>query len=323
MQTLPPVIRTYLAQGKYTIVAQNLMAKYGLRIDQGGVLEREIMLLLMGIDNPDEFTQALVEEAKLDQKSIAGIVNDINTQVFVPLRAEEMKSGAENMQSSGAAPSAALRPMVVPVPGGAPRPPVVSGGVVKPQSNFHLENKIVPPPRPVQPSATIPKLAQPSRLLNPASTGPSSRPALRDVLAAVTKTPNARMLEDHEEPHIEFSPLSKVQESTAKVSVPPVSQRAVPQPANLPGVAHPRVVPFGARPTFTPAPNLTPRAIAAPPAPAVPASLIAPKAGAPITPVSPRPSIAPAPVVSPAAPVTPPVPAKPYAGDPYREPIEP
>src|SRR5450756_491476 len=93
MQTLPPVIRAYLTEGKYTAVAKGLMTKYGLRIDQGGVLEREIMLLLMGIENPDEFTQALVEEAKFDQKTITSIVQDINTQIFIPLREEEMKSG--------------------------------------------------------------------------------------------------------------------------------------------------------------------------------------------------------------------------------------
>lgn len=113
MQTLPPVIRTYLAQGKYTMVAKGLMTKYGLRIDQGGVLEREIMLLLMGIENPDEFTQALVEEAHVDPKAVADIVQDINTQIFVPLREEEMKSKTANAQSAAAQPA---RPVNAPVP---------------------------------------------------------------------------------------------------------------------------------------------------------------------------------------------------------------
>jgi hypothetical protein len=91
MQTLPPIIRDYLSQGKYTAVARDMMAKYALRIDQGGVLEREIMLLLMGIENPDEFSKALVEEARLDQKTVNGIVQDINEQIFMPLR-EQMRN---------------------------------------------------------------------------------------------------------------------------------------------------------------------------------------------------------------------------------------
>ena len=92
MQTLPPVIRDYLSKGKYTAVARELMAKYSLHIDQSGILEREIMLLLMGIENPTEFTQALVEEAKIDKQVVDKIVQDVNTQIFIPLKAEEMKS---------------------------------------------------------------------------------------------------------------------------------------------------------------------------------------------------------------------------------------
>jgi hypothetical protein len=184
MRTLPPVIRTYLAQEKYTPVARNLMTKYGLRIDQGGVLEREIMLLLMGIETPDEFTKALIEEARLGAQVVDSIVQDINTQIFVPLRAEEMKSGKTTTPESS-----------------QPTPPQ--------SSNYsHLENKI---PIPI-----------------PSSSVPSKRPALRDVLSAVTSRPplkapegaaklvdGNRMLEDHEEPHIEFG----------KTPVAPVSPR--------------------------------------------------------------------------------------------------
>ena len=94
MQTLPPVILNYLAQGRHTSVARELMAKYGLRVDQGGVLEREIMLLLMGIENPNEFTQALAVEAQVDRTIISSIVKDVNDLIFVPLREEEEGKGA-------------------------------------------------------------------------------------------------------------------------------------------------------------------------------------------------------------------------------------
>src|SRR3989344_3857363 len=93
MRTLPPVVRNYLGQGKYTTVAKILMAKYGLRIDQGGVLEREIMLLLMGVDDPTEFAQALAEEARLGQEVVQRIAQDVNDQIFVPLQAEMRKGG--------------------------------------------------------------------------------------------------------------------------------------------------------------------------------------------------------------------------------------
>ncbi len=133
MQTLPPVIRAYLAEGKYTMVAKGLMSKYGLRIDQGGVLEREIMLLLMGIENPDDFTKALATEARLDQKMISGIVQDINTQIFIPLREAEMKGKTGGVPAPAPQPA---RPASVGVPRYAP-----PATVLPPQRSY------APPPQ--------------------------------------------------------------------------------------------------------------------------------------------------------------------------------
>lgn len=239
MQTLPPLIRNYLAQGKYTAVAKGLMAKYGLRIDQGGVLEREMMLLLMGIENPDEFTQALAEEARLDRQTINGIVQDVNAQIFIPLREEEMRSGG--MKTS---PAPGL-PKLIPAqkPDGTP------------PSHSHLQNKIPAP-------------------LNVSRSGTSGeRSALRNVLAAVTReggqtslNPASRLLEDHEEPHIDISEKVQVVSSPAQL-----------KPYNLP-----------LKPVFEPPPNL-PGAIYHPPIPkppAVPPTPPKPKSAVPIAPYS-------------------------------------
>ena len=86
MQTLPPPIRNYLGQGKYSVVANRLMAKYSLHVDQGGILENGIMLLLMGVDTPEEFATALKDEAKISENILRSIMTDINQEIFVPLR---------------------------------------------------------------------------------------------------------------------------------------------------------------------------------------------------------------------------------------------
>jgi hypothetical protein len=291
MKTLPPVIRAYLAQGTYSVVAQNLMKKYSLRIDQGGVLEREIMLLLMGIENPEEFTQTLLEEAKLDQSVVNSIVQDINTQIFMPLRAEEMKVSQP----------AATAPVLPSAPPGIPRlvvplasPKATQGTATaptppQPEKFFHLQNKIPAPASSSKPIVATPRPAN---------------PGLRGVLAAVAKPADAsRMLEDHEEPHIEF-----------KKTVAPL-----PPPANLPGAMPPVAVPRVAAPS-TP---IQPRPVA-PGArfmPNVPSRAVAPAVhqmpGSPIATTAPIP---PAPVQQ--KPIAPPAPVKPYSADPYREPIE-
>lgn len=157
MQTLPPSIRNYLAQGKYTAVAKGLMTKYRLHIDQANVVEREIMLLLMGIDNPDEFVKSLIEDAKLDQQTVNGIVQDVNAQIFVPLR-DEMRKGPQKVN-------------------------------IQPQT-----------PRPQQSPANAPKYAPipkfPHLLQNP--------PSPKAMEGTVNIIPDKKLLEDHEEPHIDI-----------------------------------------------------------------------------------------------------------------------
>ena len=165
---LPPPVRAFFVSGKVETVAKNLMLKYQLHIDQGAVVEREIILLLLGLKDPAEFTKALAEEAKLDQQTVNGIVQDINTQIFIPLREEEMKGGG--MKTS---PAIGI-PQVI-------KPAAPSG---TPPSHFHLQNKIAPPPRPAMP--------------------PPPRPPLKAAEGAAKPMDSRKLLEDHEEPHIEF-----------------------------------------------------------------------------------------------------------------------
>lgn len=182
MDILPPPIRRYLAAGKHSVAAQNLMKKYSLHIDQGGILEREIVLLLMGIENPDEFVKSLKEEAAIPEDVLRNIVIDINQEVFAPLRQEEMTTGMGNM---------------------TPRTNVPISNSTHPRY-FHLENKL--PARPRQPAS--PAASLPPKVVMPRS----------------------RLLEDHEEPHIEFN----------KPAAPP---SPAPPPMNLPGVTPPKAAP--------------------------------------------------------------------------------
>ncbi len=157
LKEVPPLIRAFFASGKVEIIAKNLMQKYRLHIDQGAVVEREIILLLLGLKGPEEFVKTLAEETKLDKSTVNSIVQDINTQIFIPLREEEMKG--VGMKTS---PAIGIPQVIKPAaPGGTP------------PSHFHLQNKIAPPPRPAPP--------QPQKA-----------------------TDSRKLLEDHEEPHIEF-----------------------------------------------------------------------------------------------------------------------
>src|SRR3989344_764184 len=195
LKEVPPPIRAFFASGKVETIAKNLMQKNKLHIDQGAVVEREIILLLLGLKDPAEFTKALAEEAKLDQQTVNGIVQDINTQIFIPLREEEMKS--VEMKTSPAIGIPQVR-----------KPAAPSG---TPSSHFHLQDKIAPPPRPAMP--------------------PPPRPPLKAAEGAAKPMDNRKLLEDHEEPHIEFKGAiyhPPIQKPPAVPPTPPKPKPVVP-----------------------------------------------------------------------------------------------
>lgn len=207
MKTLPPFIRSYLSEGKYTAVAQGLMAKYNLRLDQGGVLERELVLLLMGIENPDEFTKSLIDEAKIvDKMTVNNIVRDINDQIFVPLRREEENMGKVDVFQQ-------------------PKPPVPPTPPVRPVTPAPQSRPVVAPAphiAPLPPKTVMPAL------------GGTLKDAVRAALASKPADASKLLLADHEEPHI-ASPAPRTVENItpqAEVTVAPLPQQspAAPMP---------------------------------------------------------------------------------------------
>jgi len=283
MQTLPPIIRDYLSAGKYTTVARNLTTKYGLRIDQAGVLEREIMLLLMGIETPPEFVQALAEEARLDKKAIDSIVLEVNDQIFMPLRAEEQKIGMGKTSS--------------------PAMPELKKGIVFPQVGvIQKEALAAVPPKGVtnllkkdEPSA--PRVAPlPPKAPSPARLSATLGEIVRSLLPGAKPLDSKLLLEDHEEP----SPSLKSLETTAPEPVePPKTTPVASEPARKPQALGSRIIP-----NFAPV-NL-PGTLPEVQAPSVPSQ--------PKEPAAPLPAEVPEPARLPSN--------KSYAADPYREPID-
>lgn len=289
MQALPPVIRSYISEGKGTMVAKSLMIKYALRIDQAGVLEREIMLLLMGIETPVEFTKSLAEDAKLGKETIENIVRDLDAQVFMPLK-ERMRSGA----------------------------------VAEPEL-----------PKPTAPqSSPIPTLIIPKPSIRP------PLPAPRNVAFQPKTLPPTsvnKLLEDHEESHIEFTkvPMSPVSpQVTSFPAKPPQVINRIATEANFTPVAPQakNLIPTfqSGSPSLTSvAPKMQPDALSFVARPPQEINRIIPEAR--FVPVAPRASLA-SPTIQPKSissvastpvpPKAPVEPVKPYLTDPYRESFE-
>lgn len=322
MQTLPQNVRIYISQEKYTIVVKELMTRYSLHIDQGGILEREIILLLMGIESPEEFTQALFEEARINKQTISSIAKDVNNQIFIPLR--------EEMRKSGGADTARTAVSVKPLTQSASAPPKTNASTVEQKSNFNLQNKINPPIRQIHSDIKAPTL-QNSPQQKTAMSRPISVGTAQPVLETKKPPKSNTLLEDHEEP----SPLLKtIERKEVPVSTPPrISFNTVPTPAATP-VASDNSSPLReALSKVLPGSNVpVPQKVVAPQSFVVrttAAELMPNLPGAASLPVSPGP-IPPKEVPAPSR-ITPPeksqpkpisAPLKSYSSDPYREPVE-
>lgn len=100
MQKLPLPVRKYLALGKYQTVVRQIMQMYKLHIDEAGELESQLLLLLMGINSPIQFAQALQGKTRLPPDTIHGIVGEVNQQIFVPLH-EQMRNATPAAEQVG------------------------------------------------------------------------------------------------------------------------------------------------------------------------------------------------------------------------------
>lgn len=275
MQTLPPPIRSYLARGEYSVVTANLITKYGLHVDQGGVLEREIMLLLMGIESPEEFTQALTEEAQLSPQTISSIMQDVNTQIFVPLRGQlRRQTGSEpRPQASGMEsgrgnvpqppnpllpPQAPLqaKPAPRPMNMNMPRPSYYVPPLQSPKYAPRVENEVMvrsiqqgplntgrqptPPAIPVQPMQRPPMqmqqpMQQPPAAIRPPASTIAPLPP-KIVMPSIATTDSQQPTENYESGGSQAS-INLIRPAEALSTETPLKQalRTVLPPNNLPG----------------------------------------------------------------------------------------
>jgi hypothetical protein len=209
----------------------NLGNKFRLHIDQIGLVAELNVQTLLGLIDPEGFLKELVA-AGIADKDARDIMAEINQKIFVPLR-EGMRSGAASTPPPTKFAVQQSRPQdiiprVTPVNAGVPNytPPL--------QSPMYSRGIQVPSPTNIpQKNFTRPTQS----VYSSASNIPSVRPAM---VAPPKPMSSDSLLEDHEEPHIEFN----------KSPVPGLPKWS-PPPQNLPGAVMPMdVIPPGGQPSF-------------------------------------------------------------------------
>jgi len=90
LEGVPDSIRDFILNNLSHAV-QELIEKYTLHVDQGGILERELLLMLVGEEEPSGFSKELVESG-IPAEIVRGIITDVNETIFKKLQATEVDS---------------------------------------------------------------------------------------------------------------------------------------------------------------------------------------------------------------------------------------
>ncbi len=93
VQSLPTPIRTFLTDGSAESTVQTITQKNHLHANQSTIIERDLLLTLMGIQEPSSLPQTLSKDAGLDEKTLQNVLRDMDTLVFVPLHKAMQSSG--------------------------------------------------------------------------------------------------------------------------------------------------------------------------------------------------------------------------------------
>ncbi len=223
----------------------------GLHIDQIVKIAELNRNMLLGIVSPQEFLQELIA-VEIPDADARQIMTEINQKVFIPLRVQMQKGGANTDQPVRPAAPATPQPRAsAPVPNYAPprSPTVTTPPRFAPRASEMSQPSVIIPANPSMPmrpqqqdyiTKVSPKYVPPHQ---PAPRPPINVMPPRPAAPSQKPTDTSRMLEDHEEAHIDFRPRQSV-------------SRITPPPPNLPGAILP---PSRPTPPMPPPVPLTPR----------------------------------------------------------------
>jgi len=128
---LPVDVRAAIESADTSARVQAVGAKHGLHVDQIGLLEDAVMLVLLGFVNPGDFTRDIGEQLSLPAKDAATIAEEISEAVFVPVHESmqafmEQKAAEAKNTAAPSAPAAATAPEKheLPIPVAPQKPPL-------------------------------------------------------------------------------------------------------------------------------------------------------------------------------------------------------
>ena len=99
---LPLPVKTVITAPETADKIDAIGTKFNFHIDEKGKLGSELGLMLMGLRSPQDFASVLRTDVGSTEDVINGILKEINTQIFLPLRKEMEEKGIAPVQTTKA-----------------------------------------------------------------------------------------------------------------------------------------------------------------------------------------------------------------------------
>ena len=94
-QKLPLEVQKAITAADLPTKLEQISKKYNLRIDQAGSLQVETMLIMLGLENSDDFVENVSKNLEIKRNEAQLITADINTDVLGNIRSSLMQIQAE------------------------------------------------------------------------------------------------------------------------------------------------------------------------------------------------------------------------------------
>lgn len=171
-QKLPEALKDAIFSADIAAKMFEVGKKFGLTIEKTGLMAEETGYVILGLTRPNEFVQSLSGVLETEEDKTRAIANEINRQIFFPLRealkaAHQMEISEGEMQKSAAEKPFETRPVPSPIPTPPrpsapsapqpipplPAPPEIKPKPLPPPKPFELPGtKFIPPSPPIQPA---------------------------------------------------------------------------------------------------------------------------------------------------------------------------
>lgn len=146
MEKLPPEVRTAITSPDLRKKLKEVGDRNKLHIDQLGILEDETVLVMMGLEDPNNFLDNLVKQVHIERSVAEKVEHEIGEQIFMPIREAMKKFMAAEQPIIGAGENIQNTPV-------SKLPPIAPRQMTPEASSLPVVS--TPPPLPVVPSAPV------------------------------------------------------------------------------------------------------------------------------------------------------------------------